>query len=232
VVDVELLYDNAMLAVNYRLAARYGIRWILAGTNKSTEGMRMPAGWNWFKYDARNIKRIGRLRGVNKLRTFPALDVASYVWYEYARRIKWVSFLDFLEYRKEDALRTLEAECGYRRYPYKHYESIFTRFYQGFILPRKFDIDKRKLHLSTLVASGQMTRDEGLAMLAHIPYPSQADLDSDRQYFLKKMGWNDEQFRGYIERPGVSHAVYGTELPLWKALAGVYKAFNRKAHAA
>jgi N-acetyl sugar amidotransferase len=232
VVDVELLYDNAMFAVNYRLAARYGIKWILAGTNKSTEGMRMPAGWNWFKFDARNIKRIGQRRGVSKLRTFPALDVPSYVWYEYVRKIKWISFLDFLDYRKEEALQVLERECGYRRYPYKHYESIFTRFYQGFILPRKFGIDKRKLHLSTLVASGQMPREEGLALLAQIPYPSQAELDSDRQYFLKKMGWTDEQFRAYIERPGVSHAVYGSELGLWKLLAQVYKAFNRKPSAA
>ena len=192
----------------------------------------MPPGWNWFKFDAHNIRRIGRRRGVKKLRTFPAIGVPSYVWHEYVRRIRWVSFLDFLDYRKEDALRTLEAECGYRRYPYKHYESIFTRFYQGHILPRKFGIDKRKLHLSTLVASGQMTRDEGLALLAQIPYPTVADLDTDREYFLKKMGWSDQQFRAYIERPDISHAVYGTELPLWKALAGIYKAFTRRARVA
>jgi N-acetyl sugar amidotransferase len=232
VVDVELLYDNAMFAVNYRLAAKYGIRWILAGTNKSTEGMRMPAGWNWFKFDARNIKRIGKRGGVDRLRTFPALGVPSYVWYEYVRKIKWVSFLDFLDYRKEEALQMLERECGYRRYPYKHYESIFTRFYQGYILPTKFGIDKRKLHLSTLVASGQMPRDEGLALLAQIPYPSQADMDSDRQYFLKKMNWTDQQLEAYIGRPGNSHAIYGSELGLWKALANVYKLVSGKPQSA
>lgn len=232
VVDVELLYDNAMFAVNYRLAAKYGIKWILAGTNKSTEGMRMPPGWNWFKFDAKNIRSIGARRGVGRLKTFPAIGVLDYVWQEYFRKVKWVSFLDLLDYRKEEALQMLERECGYRRYPYKHYESIFTRFYQGFILPRKFGIDKRKLHLATLVATGQMSRDDALRLLAEIPYPSQAELDSDRQYFLKKMNWTDQQLDTYIARPEKSHAEYGTELGLWQALAKVYKLVFGKPKAA
>lgn len=232
VVDVELLYDNAMLAVNYKLAVKYGIHWILAGTNKSTEGMRMPPGWSWFKYDARNIKAIGRRRGVRRLKTFPALNVLSYVWYEYFRKIRWVSFLDLLDYRKEEALQVLETECGYRRYPYKHYESVFTRFYQGYILPQKFGIDKRKVHLSTLVATGQMSRAHGAALLSEIPYPSPEAMESDRQYFLKKMNWSEDEFARYIARPGVNHDVYGTELGVWKALASVYKAFGGKAPAA
>jgi N-acetyl sugar amidotransferase len=226
VVDVELLYDNAMLAVNYRLAAKYGIKWILAGTNKSTEGMRMPPGWNWFKYDARNIRCIGDRRGAGRLKTFPAIGVIGYVWQEYFRKVKWVSFLDLLDYKKEDALCVLERECGYRRYPYKHYESIFTRFYQGYILPQKFGVDKRKLHLATLVATGQLERDAALAMLGEIPYPSQAALDSDRQYFLKKMNWTDDQLDAYIKRPEVNHSVYGSELGLWKMMAKVYKTFK------
>lgn len=153
----------------------------------------------------------------------PAIGVLDYVWQEYFRKVKWVSFLDLLDYRKEEALQVLERECGYRRYPYKHYESIFTRFYQGYILPRKFGIDKRKLHLATLVATGQMSRDDALRLLAEIPYPSQAELDSDRQYFLKKMNWTEQQLDEYIARPEKSHAVYGTELGLWQALAKVYK---------
>ncbi|MCE4538164.1 N-acetyl sugar amidotransferase [Pelomonas sp. P7] len=228
VVDVELLYDNAMFAVNYRLAAKYGIKWILAGTNKSTEGMRMPPGWNWFKFDARNIRCIGKRRGVTRLKTFPAIGVLEYVWQEYIRKVRWVSFLDLLDYKKEEALQVLERECGYRRYPYKHYESIFTRFYQGFILPRKFRIDKRKVHLATLVTTGQMTRADALQKLSEIPYPSQAELDSDRLYFLKKMNWSEQQLDAYIARPEKGHAEYGTELGLWKLLANIYKlAFGR-----
>jgi hypothetical protein len=223
VVDVELLYDNAMFAVNYRLAAKHGIKWILAGTNNSTEGMRMPPGWNWFKFDAHNIRQIAKRRGVRRLKTFPAIGVLQYVWQEYFRKVKWKSFLDLLDYRKEEALITLESCCGYRRYPYKHYESIFTRFYQGYILPEKFGIDKRKLHLSTLVASQQMSRVEAIRLLSEIPYPSEADLESDRKYFLKKMGWSDSNLLDYINRTAVSHSVYGSEGWLWLFLGKVYK---------
>ncbi len=223
VVDVELLYDNAMFAVNYRLAAKHGIKWILAGTNNSTEGMRMPPGWNWFKFDAHNIRQIAKRRNVNRLRTFPAIGVLTYVWQEYFRKVKWISFLDLLNYRKEEALLVLERECGYRRYPYKHYESIFTRFYQGYILPRKFGIDKRKLHLSTLVVTEQMSRSDAISLLAEIPYPSEMDLEKDKEYFLKKMGWSTLDLSNYIDRPSVSHSTYGSEGWLWILLGRIYK---------
>jgi N-acetyl sugar amidotransferase len=223
VVDVELLYDNAMFAVNYRLAAKHGIKWILAGTNNSTEGMRMPPGWNWFKFDAHNIRQIAKRRNVNRLRTFPAIGVLTYVWQEYFRKVRWISFLDLLNYRKEEALLVLERECGYRRYPYKHYESIFTRFYQGYILPRKFGIDKRKLHLSTLVVTEQMSRSDAISLLAEIPYPSEMDLEKDKEYFLKKMGWSTLDLSNYIDRPSVSHSTYGSEGWLWILLGRIYK---------
>lgn len=228
VVDIELLYDNAMFAVNYRLAAKYGIRWILAGTNQSTEGMRMPNGWNWFKFDVKNIKSIARKRGVKSFKTFPDLGVLKYVWYEYVRKIHWISFLDLLDYKKEDALKLLEIECQFKRYPYKHYESVFTRFYQGFILPEKFGIDKRKVHLSTLIVTGQLTRDEAIESLSKIPYPSIKNLNEDREYFLKKMNWSEGDLRDYLLRPGRPHDVYGTELPLWKKLSRIYKFFSGK----
>ena len=88
-------------------------------------------------------------------------------------------------------MRALKESHGYKPYPYKHYESIFTRFYQGYLLPQKFGADKRRVHFSTLIVAGQMTREEAIRDLENIPYPSQAELDDDRQYFLKKMGWTE-----------------------------------------
>lgn len=187
VIDVELLYDNAMLAVNYQQASRYDIKFILAGTNQATEGMRMPKEWNWFKYDKRNIQALGRNVGT-RLKTFPSIGTLEYIYYEFLRKIKWTSFLDFVPYNKFEALDNLERDFGYKRYPFKHYESIFTRFYQGYLLPRKFNVDKRKLHLGTLVASGQMTRDDALIGLEGIPYPSLGALEEDVEYFLRKCG--------------------------------------------
>lgn len=215
VIDIELLYDNAMLAVNFRAAAKYGIRWILAGANTATEGMQMPPNWNWFKYDARNIKRLARRSGA-KVKSMPTIGIVEYVHFRHIRHIQFLPFLDYLDYLKERCMETLTKELGFRPYPYKHYESIFTRFYQGYILPTKFNVDKRKLHLSTLIVSGQMTREEALKKMEAIPYPSEDDLQSDIEYFLKKMGWTRAELNAYLARPEVPHAKYGTEEPLWK----------------
>jgi N-acetyl sugar amidotransferase len=218
VIDVELLYDNAMLAVCYQQARKFGVKYILAGTNQATEGMAMPKAWNWYKRDVRNIRAIGKRFGGVRLRTFPTHSTLDYILDEFLRGVRWISFLDYLPYNKFEALNSLERDYGYKRYPFKHYESIFTRFYQGYILPRKFGVDKRLLHLGTLVASGHMTREEALQGLAGIPYPSQEDLDSDIRYFLKKMGWNDSDLAAYIARPEVKHNAYPSEQKLFRML--------------
>jgi len=215
VIDVELLYDNAMLGVNYRLAAKHGIKYILAGTNQATEGMQLPKKWNWFKFDKKNIKLISKKFNGPSLDTFPAFSTIDFVWFEYVKKIKWISFLDFFDYNKNEVLNILEKEYGYVRYPFKHYESIFTRFYQGYILPNKFKVDKRKLHLGTLVAGGQMTREEAVDLLKKPPFLSEQLVNEDIQYFLKKMGWTREMLDAYIKRPQVSHEIYGTEKGLW-----------------
>jgi N-acetyl sugar amidotransferase len=210
VIDVELLYDNAMLAVNYQMAEKYGLNWILAGTNTTTEGMPVPDNWNWYKFDKRNIVAIAKTAGV-KLDTFPAAGTLELFWKRVVKRIRWLTFLDYIDYFKPTCLEFLVRELGYRPYPYKHYESIFTRFYQGYILPEKFGVDKRKLHLSTLIMSGQMSRDEALRLMACSPYPSSEALEDDIQYFLKKMGWTRDQLDAYLQAPEAPHARYGSE---------------------
>ena len=227
VIDIELLYDNAMLAVNYQQAAKYKTKFILSGSNQATEGMRMPQGWNWLKFDKMNIKAIGKQRGVLSLKSYPTIGTLSFIWYEFFRKIHWVPFLDFFDFNKNFAMKVLQDDYGYRPYPYKHYESVFTRFYQGYILPNKFLIDKRRLHLSTLIASGQLERDEGVADLKKIPYPSTESLEEDRRYFLKKMSWSEDQLIDYIQRPPVDHSEYPSERPLWEKLLSLYKSLCR-----
>lgn len=227
VIDVELLYDNAMFGVNYFQASRHGTKYILGGMNQATEGMRIPTNWNWFKFDRRNIETLGKRFGRTKLKTFPAIGTLGYVWHEFVRGITWIPFLDLLEFNKSISLDTLSREYGYKPYPYKHYESIFTRFYQGYILPEKFGVDKRRLHFSTLVISGQMSREDAVAGLEGIPYASAMTLDEDRQYFLKKMKWSQEQLDEYISRPERSHADYSSERALWLGLVRVYKAIRQ-----
>jgi N-acetyl sugar amidotransferase len=222
VVDVELLYDNAMTAVNLRQASAFGVRYILSGVNQATEGMRIPPGWNWFKRDRRNIVAIWRRFGDGgRLRTFPAVGTLQSLHYTHVRGIRWISFLDYFDYDKPKALLELGERFGYKPYPYKHYESVFTRFYQGYILPRKFGIDKRKLHLGTLVVSGQMKREDALADLEHPPYASEEALEQDIAYFLKKMHWSREQLDAYLARPGKPHDLYGSEKPFYDVVVPV-----------
>jgi N-acetyl sugar amidotransferase len=222
VIDTELLYDNAMLAVNYQQASKYGIKFILAGTNQATEGMRIPYRWNWFKYDKKNIITLAKKNHMN-LNTFPTIGTVGFIWNHFVKGIRWTSFLDYLFYNKFDVLNELEKKYGYKRYPFKHYESIFTRFYQGYILPKKFGVDKRKVHLGTLVVAGQMTREEAVKGLEGIPYPNHQELDMDISYFLKKMGWTLQQLNDYIARPEVLHSSYSTEKPLWDFFTKIYR---------
>lgn len=222
VIDVELLYDNAMFSVNYEQAAKHGLKYILGGMNQATEGMRIPTNWNWFKFDKRNIRAIGKRFGNVKIKTFPAIGTIDYVLFEFLRGIRWVPFLDFLEFNKSEALESMQKDYGYKPYPFKHYESIFTRFYQGYILPEKFGVDKRRLHLGTLVISGQMTREAAILGLKGIPYQSESALEEDKKYFLKKMGWSTTQLIQYINRPERPHSDYPSEKPFWLNLVKLY----------
>lgn len=226
VIDVELLYDNAMTAVNYNYAKKYGIKYILSGSNLATEGVDMPKGWSWIKTDSRNIRSIAKINSV-KINTFPLISTLDFVLYRMIQGYKWVSVLDMYDYNKESATRLLENKYSYKRYPYKHYESIFTRFYQGYILPRKFGVDKRKLHLSTLIMSNQLSRDEALSLLDTSPYPDVNQLNDDIEYFLKKMKWSRDDLEGYIKRSGKPHDRYGTELHLWSFLRATKRLYRR-----
>lgn len=211
VVDIELLMDNAMLALNYEQASRYGVRYILSGSNTSTEGLAVPSAWNWNKYDARNIRSIQNEFGRLPIRTHPLISTSDYLWYRLAKGVQWIPFLDYFPYQKKEALEVLEREVGYKPYPYKHYESVFTRFYQAYILPRKFGYDKRRVHLSSLIVSGQLSRDEALTLLASEPYPSQVQEALDRAFVLKKLGFSEKEFQAYMLAPAIPHDAYASE---------------------
>lgn len=228
VIDVEVLYDNAMLAVNFQQAAKHGLKFILAGTNIATEGVDIPSTWNWHKLDKRNIVGISRAFGGPKLRTFPAISTIDYIRYLTVHRIRWISFLDYLDYNKGEALEVLQRDFGYKPYAHKHYESVFTRFYQGYLQPYKFGVDKRKPHLSSLIMNGEITRDEALRRASGIAYPSEREMEADRLYFIKKMGWSEEKFADYMRRPERPHTDFPSEAALFNKLLSIYRKLNLK----
>jgi N-acetyl sugar amidotransferase len=224
VVDVELLYDNAAIAVLYYYANKFNIKYIFSGANQATEGVKVPNNWNWFKLDKRNILSI--TRGV-KLKNYPIIGIYSYLYYNRICKIKTINYLDYLEYNKEEALTLLETNYGYKRYLYKHYESVFTRLYQGYLLPRKFQIDKRKVHLSTLVLTNQLTRNEAIEHLNYNPYASDDLLMKDIKFFQSKMGWSHEKLQDYLRRGEVSHAEFSSDKKNYERIIETNKIWKR-----
>lgn len=213
VVDLELLYDNAMWGVNLSLAKKYKIKYILSGSNISTEGFNIPEDWNWFKLDKKNIIDIySKFSESNKpLTSFSFASTLDYYLYQKLYGGKWVSFLDYFDYNKNEALNLLRVKYNYKPYPFKHYESVLTRFYQGYILPTKFNIDKRKLHYSNLIMTKQMSRVEALKELEKMPYESEHLLKIDKKFFLKRMGMSTEDFNFYLRQPCQKHEFYKSE---------------------
>ena len=223
VLDIELLMDNAMLSVNYQIAKKEKIEFILSGSNTSTEGMNMPKNMNWIKFDKRNIKSIIKIFGNNKIQSYPAIGIFDLVKYILIDKIKWINFLDYFDYKKDEATNYLKEKFNFKPYEYKHYESIFTRFYQGYILPEKFKIDKRILHLSTLIITDQLSRKQAFEILKSKPYSSNLNLNEDKEYFLKKMNWNEKKLKEYICRPPKSHSEYTNSKFWYENLLKFYK---------
>ena len=190
--DAEIPTDHAILALLYSIAAREGVRTILSGHNMATEGGGVPA-WSQGHGDWRYIREINRRFGSGKLRTYPHYGPWRFIYYTVVCGIRWVPILDYVEYSKKAAIELLKTELCWKEYEAKHYESIYTRFYQGYLLPVKFGFDKRRLHLSSLIWSGQMTRVEAMAEMETEHYPREVQ-NEDRAFFLKKMGIDEGEF--------------------------------------
>lgn len=227
VVDIEMIMDNAQAALNFRMAHKYKLHTILSGSNTATEGIAAPANWTHYKFDVMNIKAIQKKFGTMKIKTHPLISTIDYLRYTKMNGIKWEFFLDYLVYNKAEAVEILKKEVGYKPYPYKHYESVFTRFYQGYILPEKFNIDKRKMHLSALILSGEITRDEALEYFKTSPYPDQALLKQDKEYLIKKFGMTIEEFDAYMKTKSVAHSEYPSEERLFKLFLMINRTLKR-----
>jgi N-acetyl sugar amidotransferase len=197
--DGEIPTDHAIFALLWREASRRGIRYIISGMNFATESMSIP-DWSYGHSDWRYIKDVHRRFGSRPLRTYPHFGFAYLLYVNLIRRIRTISILNYVDYDKEEAMRILRDELGWVYYGGKHYESIYTRFYQGFVLPKKFNVDKRYGHLSDLINAGQMTRDEALILIAQQPYAEEIQ-QQDRAYVSKKLGLSGPQFDEIMSAP-------------------------------
>ncbi len=220
VVDIEAITDHALAAVLYKVACENKVKYILSGNNIVTEAI-LPESWSWYKNDLKNLKSIHNKFGTIALKEFPTLGIWKYIYYRFFKKIEIVTFLNYVKYVKSDAKKIITKELGWKDYGAKHCESIFTKFYQCYILPQKFNIDKRKAHLSTLICSGQITRDDALKELAK-PLYKPNELKKDKAFVLNKLGLSEVEFEKIMRLPIKPHQIYGSDKWLYVLLKKFY----------
>lgn len=212
VVDLELPYDYALIATAYKAALKHKIKYVLTGHNVVTEGTYLPKSWRHDKTDIVNIEAIQKQFGSRKFKTFPHYSFIKQRLID--KKLKYVYLLNYTHYNKSEVKELIQKELGWRDYGGKHYENIFTRFYQGYILKEKFKIDKRQFHLSVLVQSGQITRKEALAEYAKPAY-EESQLKEDKEFVMKKLNFTNESFEAYMKAPIHPHSDYPTLQKYW-----------------
>jgi len=202
--NCEIPTDHAILALNFKVAMDQGIKYIANGANVSTEAF-IPKAWAYEARDLRHLKAIHRRFGAVPLRSFPTLGMLGTLYAILVKEIRWITVLNYVDYQKSRAIKLLQEELGWRPYGGKHFESVYTRFYQGYILREKFGFDKRRAHLSNLVLAGEMTRDQALAEMEQEDYIGTALWSEDYAFVLKKFGLSQAQFDEIMALPVKTH---------------------------
>lgn len=189
----DLPQDHVIFAALYNFAAKNGIKYVLTGGNNSTECVREPNEWV-YQNDIRMIKDIHKKYGTMKLKTLPMCGMfKAHLYYRYIKGIKVVKPLDMIPYTKSEAINMLKEKFEWEPYANKHYESVFTRFYEGYWLIKKFGYDKRKCHFSSLILTEQMEREVALDIINNPPYDEKQAME-DLEYVAKKLGLSKDNF--------------------------------------
>lgn len=213
---IDAPQDHAFFATMYKFAAKYNIKSILTGGNLSTECVRNPVDWMYYQSDSSQLKDISSKYGNIKLRKFP---ITSILWHKiylpYVKGIKIYRLLDYIEYTKEEAKKTLINEFDWQPYPQKHFESRFTRFYESYWLPVRFGYDVRKVQYSSLILTNQMTRDDAIMELKKAPFDSET-LASDIEYVSSKLNISIEELNYYLTIPKRTYTDYKNQSYIYR----------------
>ncbi len=212
VIDIEAITDIAIFSSLIKIAVKFRINKILSGNNVVTEYV-LPKSWI-FK-DVKNLLDIHNKFGSVKIKKLPLINKTKLALLRNYNNIEFIEILNFVRYEKAEVKKIIVEELNWVDYGGKHYESVFTRFYQGVILVEKFKVDKRKAHLSNLIFSGQITKDEALLILMEPIINSQMK-ESDTLFVLKKLGVSEEWFKNYLNSPGINHRFYNHTKPFFE----------------
>jgi N-acetyl sugar amidotransferase len=220
---IDTPQDHAFFATMYNFAEKYNVRHILTGANYSTECVRNPIEWMYYQSDSVQLKDIHQKYGTRPLRNFPITSILRHkIYLRYWRKIQVVTPLNYLPYHKADAMRLLQEKYGWQPYPQKHFESRFTRFYEGFWLPTKFGYDVRRVQYSSLILTDQMTRAEAIERLKQPPLdPEIARQEFD--YVATKIGITSEELRRYLEQPNRTYRDFKSQENVYKIGARVMR---------
>jgi N-acetyl sugar amidotransferase len=200
--DQDLVQDAAFFSGLYKFARQHGIKHIITGSNFSTECCREPEEWGgYLGIDKTLFGDIWAKCGDGKPNDFPLVDILVYkVWYQKILGMKVHHPLNLVHYTKKGAEDELEQRFGWKRFKHKHHESRFTRFYEDYWLPRRFGFEKRRAHFSSLIMTGQMTRDQALDRIAK-PEMDEHFLRQEFEYVAHKLDLTVDELRAIFDSP-------------------------------
>lgn len=226
VANQDVPQDHVFFASLYGFAVRHGIRHVLSGANIATEGI-FPREWHGTAMDAINLRAIHKAYGERPLKSFSTMSFFDYyIGFPMIRGMTIVCPLDFMPYNKEQAIAELESRVGWRGYGRKHGESLFTKLFQNYYLPQRFGYDKRLPHLSSLIVSGQMTREQALVELAK-PLYEPDELEIDITYFCKKLRISRDEFEACMKAPARHHSEFANWQRRYAAMKVVQSLIER-----
>ena len=223
---IDTPQDHAFFATMYKFAEQHDIKYILTGANLSTECIRNPIEWMYYQSDAIQLKDIHARFGTRPLLNFPTTSILRHkIWLPYVKGIRVVRPLNLVPYDKAAAVKLLMDKFGWQPYPQKHFESRFTRFYEGYWLPKKFGFDTRKVQFSSLIVTGQMTRAEALEKLKTPPLDD-ATVRQEFEYVANKLGISTAELQGYMDATNKSYRDYRSQETFYMLGARVMKALG------
>jgi N-acetyl sugar amidotransferase len=208
---IDTPQDMAFFATMYKFAEQHKVTHILTGANLSTECIRNPLEWMYYQSDSIQVRDIHRRFGTRPLSKFPLTTIFRHkVWLPYVKGIKTVRPLNCVPYIKEEAVKLLVEKFGWQPYPQKHFESRFTRFYEGYWLPKKFGYDTRRVQFSSLIVTGQMKREEALRKLEQ-PALDAETVKQEFEYVATKLGITVAELQGYLAAPNKTYRDYRSQ---------------------
>ena len=230
---LDVPQDHAFIATQYHFANKYNIKYILNGGNLSTECVRNPLDWLYYGSDTAQLKDIHSKFGTRKLSTYPLTNVLWHkIYLRYLKKIKVVKPLNYFPYFKKEAKDILVKEYKWQVYPQKHFESRFTKFFEGYWLPTRFGYDTRKVQFSSLIQTGQMSREQAICELQQLPYKEES-IEQDFEYIASKLDISGDELRTYHKLPKRSYKDYKSNQSMFNLGArllhwlGIEKAIKR-----